>query len=81
MGSSEGATDNGSSVRDDPELERTAPGLRQPPGHPARRDNKARTGLITETLQGLTKYSETNIIAHQDCTKPLLCPYQSLEVT
>ena len=41
MGSSEGATDNGSSVSDDPELGRMAPELRQSPGHPARRDNKA----------------------------------------
>ena len=74
MGSSEGATDNGSSVSDDPELGRRAPELRQSPGHLARGDNRARAELVYVILQGLTKYKETNIAANQNCTNVTALP-------
>lgn len=73
MGSSEGATDNGSSVSDDPELGRMAPELRQSPGHLARGDNRARAELVSG-IQGLTKYIETNIVANQKCTNGTALP-------
>lgn len=39
------------------------------PGTPGQGpDNKARTETVTETLQGLTKYNETNTATNQNCT-------------
>ena len=69
LGSPERATDkesldNGIGV---PELGRVAPELRQSPGHLARGDNGTRAELLSQVLQGLTKYRETDITKHQNC--------------
>ena len=72
--SSEGATDNGSLVSDDSDLQRISLGLSHLLGHLAGGDNKARTELVSKILQGLTKYNETNIAANQNCTNVTALP-------
>lgn len=65
---SEGATDNGPLVVDGPEVGRIGLELSQLLGQGAEGDNKARPELVSETLQGLTEYNETNIAANQNFT-------------
>lgn len=68
------------------DLGRTSLDLSQLLGHGTEGDNKARTELVTETLQGLTKYSDTNIVANQNCTNvtdlslPIICYPILLEI-
>ena len=59
---------------DNPELGRIVPKLRQSPEHLARGDNGARVELLSEILQGLTKYRETNIAKSQNCTNVSALP-------
>jgi hypothetical protein len=40
----------------------------------ARGDNKARTAMVSELLQDLTEYNETNIAANQNCLKVIALP-------
>ena len=70
LGSSEGATDNGTLVSDSPDSGRRSLELSQLLGHLAGGDIKAQT----EILQGLTRYNRTNIAAHQSCTHGTALP-------
>lgn len=55
LGSSEGATDKGPLTNDGPDLGKLSLELSQLLGHLVGGDNKARTELVSKTLQGLTK--------------------------
>jgi hypothetical protein len=51
-------------------------------GHLVMGDNKARTELASKTLQGLTKYKETNLATNQKGTFVIALPLPiTLEVT
>ena len=82
LGSSEKVTDNGSLISDYPEGGRIAPELSQLQGHSAGGDKEARAELVSEIIQGLTKYNATDIVSNQNCTNvtALLLPI-TLEVT
>ena len=80
--SSEGATDNGSLVSDDSDLQRISLDLSHLLGHLAGGDNKARTELVSKILHGLTNYNETNLATNQNCTDvTALPPTNQLELT
>ena len=68
MTPSGGAIDKGPFINNGPGLGRISLDLTQLLVQETGGDNKVRTELVTETLQGLTKYSETNIVANQNCT-------------
>ena len=55
-------------ANDDPELGRRASELSQLLGHLDGGDHKAGTEMVMETLQDLTKYSETNTATNQNCS-------------
>nr|BAE34410.1 unnamed protein product [Mus musculus] len=72
--SSEGATDNGSLVSDDSDLQRISLDLNHLLGHLAGGDNKAGTELASKILHGLTNYNETNLATNQNCTNVTALP-------
>ena len=75
--SSKEATGVGLLIIDDPDLGRICLEWSQLLGTLARGDNKAKTELVSETLQDLTKYNEIKLVTYQSCTNVQLCPYQS----
>lgn len=78
----EGATDNGSLVSDDSDLERISVDLSQFLGHLVKKDNKARAELVSKILHGLTNYNETNLATNRNCTNLSALPVPIiLEVT
>jgi hypothetical protein len=62
------STNNERLMSDNPDLEGTSLELNLLLGHLARGDNKARTELVSETLQGLIKYNYANLTTNQNCT-------------
>ena len=70
------------SLNDGSDLGRISLELSQLLRHLAGGDNKARTELVPETLQGLTKCNATNLATNQDCTNATALPLPiMLEVT
>lgn len=80
LGSWEEATDNKPSSVLAPDLGRVSLELSLLLEHLAGGENKARAELVSDILQGLTKYNETNMVTNQNCSNvlPLLI---ILEVT